>query len=111
MKDVIYLIWAKGTEKYKIGITSHDKLSKRVKTLQTGNAEELVVVQTVITKYPTIVESTIHRELKSKRQQGEWFILDRDDVDGFINRCERIIKSLDTLKDAGNHFIIKQLSK
>jgi hypothetical protein len=111
MKDVVYLIWANGTDKYKIGVTSKARLEKRLKALQTGNSEELILVHTVITKFPTIVESTVHRDFKHLRQQGEWFTLSKEDVDGFICRCEKIIENIDTLAEMGNPFIIKQIKK
>ena len=106
MKDIIYLI--NGDEnRYKIGITSEKRLSGRVKQLQTGASCELRLVFSYNTKYASIIEKVLHRELEHKRLVGEWFELTNEDVFTFKERCSTIEKNLKLLKDAENPFITK----
>ena len=107
MKDVIYLIHARDTDNYKIGITSQKNLDQRLKALQTGNSYKLVILKTVITKHASLVERRLHRDFKFVHQEGEWFMLSSDDVNGFELMCDKIINDIDFLVNMGNPFIIK----
>ena len=108
MKDLIYLIQARETDNYKIGITSQNKLDQRLRALQTGNAYRLVVIKTIVTKHASLVERRLHRDFKFVHQEGEWFVLSVDDVLGFELMCEKIIMDIDYLIGMGNPFIIKK---
>ncbi len=75
----IYAIGTTGNRQ-KIGFSSNP--DKRVKTLQTGNAEPLTVhycfevSESVAAKF----EKHIHREYNHRRIKGEWFNMSPDEV-------------------------------
>lgn len=83
----IYLIKEKDNENYKIGYTSKN-IEERIKELQTGNGNKLILVHTFETKFATVLEKTLHRRYKSKNLIGEWFELDEKDVNEFPVLCD-----------------------
>jgi len=106
-KNVIYLIHANNTDYYKIGITSSKNLNNRVRNLQTGSSEQLIVLKTYNTNYASIIEKTLHREFSSKSVMGEWFNLNINDVLTFEERCGTIEKNINLLKNQNNDYILK----
>jgi hypothetical protein len=84
----VYLLNAWGTDRYKIGITKGD-VEKRVKQLQTGCPDEIVICQVYSCKHYRKLESWMHRVYGPKRIEGEWFVLEDEDVSKFINECEK----------------------
>lgn len=91
----VYLICAEinGEKLYKIGYTRRE-VEQRIRELKTGNAAELFIVESFKSKWGTKIESQIHRRLKHKKINGEWFELTDEDVDGFINMCKQIDNNL-----------------
>ena len=87
----IYLIKAEidNIEHYKIGITSRDP-EYRLKELQTGNSSPLEIIQKFKTNYGNLMESTLHRTYCLDKQMGEWFSLNKEQVDNFLTVCENI---------------------
>lgn len=83
---------------YKIGVT-RGSVEKRVKRLQTGNSGEIYVVNSFVSKYPFFIESSLHRKYNGSKVLNEWFDLDKDEVDGFLNMCLSIENMAETLKD------------
>ena len=79
MPNYVYVIRQGASRRYKVGFTNN--VPRRLKTLQTGNAEELRVV--VAVKAPPGIkackaEHTVHDYLRTKRVPGggtEWFEL------------------------------------
>ena len=69
----LYLIKAKGTNFYKIGVAT-DK-TRRLATLQNGSPLELTYVVTKITEKARDLEQSLHAELKAYNVRGEWFEL------------------------------------
>ena len=61
--------------KQKIGFTND--LNKRLKTLQTGNPDKLIIhhFEEVPNHRARIMEKRLHRDLSHKRLKGEWFNL------------------------------------
>lgn len=57
----------------KIGIAENPE--KRLKQLQTGNANKLTLEYIAEPEYnkPLLIEKMIHKNLKSHKKQGEWF--------------------------------------
>jgi hypothetical protein len=92
----VYLICAEinGEKLYKIGYTRRE-VEKRVKELKTGNAADFHIVESFKSKWGTKIESQIHRRLKNKKVDGEWFQLNNKDVEGFIDMCEQIDHNLE----------------
>ncbi len=92
----LYLINSGVTDKYKIGISK--KPPKRKKSLQTGNPEELKIVQTYESKRYQEIETVLLRLFKAKKYDqenykmigGEWFILNNEDVSSFTEICRKI---------------------
>lgn len=68
----VYLLNVVGTSFYKVGITSGDP-NDRLRTLQTGNANELRLVEARYQENPQSVEQSIHQYLAEYRVRGEWF--------------------------------------
>lgn len=65
-------------KRYKIGNTKND-VRKRVKQLQTGSDEELIIVYSRLFDDCAAAEITIHTIFAAQRKRGEWFSLSRQD--------------------------------
>lgn len=97
---IVYLIRENNeSNNYKIGSTKHDDISKRIKGLQTGNPNELILVKSFNTKNQFKLEHMLHRHYKFKRENGEWFILNEDDVNSFGDVCEKYQRVINSLED------------
>lgn len=85
----VYLIWAEGTNRYKIGKSTD--LKKRLKSLQTSCPYPIHLIHRIRCVNTSIsdVELGLHICYSESRVNGEWFELDREAVD--------YIKSLETL--------------
>jgi len=106
MTNTVYLIQAEGTNSYKIGFTNN-KPTERLKQLQTGNGTKLELVKEFKTKYGSKLEGQLHRHFRSKRTEGEWFMLETEDVKQFESVCIRYENNFDALKD--NPYMVKFL--
>ena len=75
----IYII---GTDRppYKVGISTNPQ--KRLRELQTGHPERLHVLheQPTQSDRTRLLERVIHRHLKHRRLEGEWFDMDLEDL-------------------------------
>jgi len=89
----VYLLNASNTNHYKIGVTKKD-VNKRVKQLQTGNANEIIVINQYESDNYNKLEGWMHRKFSSRRVEGEWFELSDDDVLSFIGECEKADKTI-----------------
>jgi hypothetical protein len=98
MANTIYLVQAEDTQSYKIGFTNQDP-EKRLSQLQTGNGTKLKLLKEFKTKYGTKLESRLHKEFRCKRTEGEWFVLDREDVMYFERTCQKFEAVYDVLRD------------
>jgi predicted GIY-YIG superfamily endonuclease len=85
----IYLIKSSINNYYKIGLAKD--INKRIKTLQTGNAEELILITSYKTnpKIAPKLEFSLHNYYNLKRIKSEWFNLNDDDVNKFMEICEK----------------------
>jgi len=97
----VYLICAEinGEKLYKIGYTRRD-VETRVRELKTGNAADLFIVESFKSKWGTKIESQIHRRFRHKKVNGEWFDLNDDDVQGFIDICKNIDNNLEIVSQS-----------
>lgn len=75
---MIYIL--KAGDKYKIGIT-FSEISKRIKALQTGCPYKIEIIHTYETNNSFIIEQTLHNRYKDKNSNGEWFILNEQDIE------------------------------
>jgi hypothetical protein len=90
-------------EVYKIGFTRGDP-NKRLKALQTGNPHRMELINQFETKFNTKLEANLHQQFKSKKIMNEWFVLDNNDVDGFIELCEEVETNYTFLSESNYHF-------
>ena len=95
----VYLLGDSGQDNtFKIGMT-RGKVEKRIKQLQTGNGEEIYLVNFYETDYPFFIERLLHTKLYPKQKRNEWFNLDTEDVINFKKYCEEIEINAEALKD------------
>lgn len=71
MAGYVYLVWAKGTDMYKIGSTGYP--SKRLSQLQTGSPTELELVAEREFEDQDRQEKLMHDRWAKFRSHGEWF--------------------------------------
>jgi len=95
----VYLLSEEGDNlRYKIGFTKNSTL-KRIKQLQTGNSDPIVVVYTYKTLNYKKLEHMLHAYYGTKNRRLEWFDLTDDEVLGFLDKCLEFDKLIDYLKD------------
>lgn len=89
----VYLFNVEDTNIYKIGNSKHP--NQRVLEIQTSNPKKVSIVHIFESEYPTKVETVLHRKFKYKKYheedgdlQGEWFFLEKEDVDSFLKNCQ-----------------------
>lgn len=72
MKNYLYVI---GNEvgHVKIGVTNNSDISKRIRSLQTGNSYKLEVLYFEERYDAQKAEIYLHREFNKNRMSGEWF--------------------------------------
>lgn len=111
-KKWIYLIKAEleGIEYYKIGLTGRAP-ETRLKELQTGNALKLEIVCTFQTNFGNMFESTLHRTFSIENESGEWFSLNNDQVNNFLNTCTRIEDNLSIIFEQNTYILNKKSKK
>lgn len=96
----VYLIGESNDDsKYKIGSTKAKDINKRLKQLQTGNSNELFIKDSFETDKPFKLETMLHNHFKQYNTIGEWFELNKEDVDNFQETCKFKQSIIDTLKD------------
>lgn len=102
----IYLISsdANGKKLYKIGITKRSIL-ERIKEFKTGNASELLIVDSFVSKWARKIEATFHRALKPKKISGEWFDLDEEDILTFKSKCQAMHENFDIIESTNTYYI------
>lgn len=103
----VYLICDSGQDNtFKIGVT-RGSIENRIKKLQTGNGEEIFLVNYYETEYPFLIEKMMHQKHCSDKKLNEWFTLDAESVKNFKSDCEDFEKTIEALKD--NPFFKKNL--
>lgn len=103
----VYLLGDSGQDNvFKIGIT-RGNIDKRIKQLQTGNGEDIYLVNCYETDYPFFIERLLHTKLYPKQKKNEWFTLEHNDIVNFKQYCEEIEIQANALKD--NPFGVKLL--
>ena len=100
---VIYLL-TNNNDQYKIGITKYNA-KKRIKNLQTGNGDIIDVVAEFESKYNNKIEGALHKRYGTKRLKGEWFVLEKKDIQNFISECQSLHNTFEFLEQSGNPFI------
>jgi hypothetical protein len=95
----VYLIKSEGST-YKIGTSKNPE--KRRKQLQTGNQEELELISTFESKFPTLLEKTLHNKYQHLKTNGEWFGLSLEEEVKFIENCKKLEANFQYLKESDN---------
>lgn len=103
---IVYLINIERTDLYKIG-TTKKPIKDRIKSLQTGNPINLVLMEYFESQQYKKIEKIIHRLLKPKKYipddfedlKGEWFKLTFQDIFEFKILCKKIEDSIDFLAE------------
>jgi len=103
IKKYVYLIKDNDNGFYKIGIARDPQ--KRLKELQTGNPNQLTIIETFLSEYSNKVEKNLHRKYSYTKKEGEWFDLSIKEEVSFINDCKKIEESLFFLQNNNNPFI------
>lgn len=106
---IVYIVKIESERKYKIGYTKR-KLEKRLKELQTGCPDVIEPVWYFKSKYVTKLESYLHRQFKDKKIEGEWFLLENEDIDNIKRECVNFEKRVDFLMESENPFILKEFN-
>ena len=102
MEKKIYLI--RGNDgRYKIGISKHP--NKRIKELQTGNSDKLVIIDSYESPNAHKIESALHRFYSYYRKEGEWFDLSVLEESKFIENCQRIDNTIKILQNLENPYV------
>jgi predicted GIY-YIG superfamily endonuclease len=88
----VYLIRLSENSYYKIGTTKN--IYKRIKQLQTGNAENIFLVNSFESKYAFKIEMALHNFYTDKNKINEWFEFSIEDEQSFIKNCKKIEENL-----------------
>lgn len=99
----VYLLKIQENGIYKIGVSKN--VEKRVKQLQTGNTEQIYLVNKFHSNYPYKIESYLHNIYKSNTISGEWFYLSDDDVNSFIDNCKKCETNFKCMDENNNPFL------
>ncbi len=99
----IYLIKTKDNQQYKIGIAHN--VYKRLRELQTGNPEELILINSYNSKFASKIETSLHNHYNYLNKRGEWFYFDICIELKFLDLCKQIEENILFLKINGNNFV------
>lgn len=96
----VYLLitWDNCDPVYKIGVTKHKNIDlKRIKSLQTGNSSEILLVR----KYESVnyfkIEKMLHNHYFNEHIKGEWFKLTDEQANEFTTKCKFFDKTINLL--------------
>ena len=96
----VYLLKEDGDNSlYKIGTTRCDNVEDRIKKLQTGNGNKIRLISSFLTNKPFKLEKMMHNKYQENREEGEWFLLNKKEVDNFLNECQRLQEIINCLND------------
>ena len=95
----VYLLKEDGEEAlYKIGVTTGD-INARIKKLQTGNGNKIRFVHSFLSDRPFKLEKMLHFKYRENREEGEWFLVNKKEVDNFLNEYQRLQEIIKCLND------------
>ena len=100
MNGFVYLMGeSNNSELYKIGATKKKNIDERKNELQTGNPNEIVVLDYFETTKPYKLEKILHNHFKKSNELNEWFRLDKENVKSFKKTCQYYQDIIDALTD------------
>lgn len=88
----VYLIRSTDNSVYKIGSTKN--INKRIKELQTGNAEKIYLVDKYESTNAFKIEKGLHNFFQHKKKLNEWFDFSIEDEIKFKELCILIDNNL-----------------
>ena len=91
---------------YKIGYT-RNSVNNRIKSFKTGNASNFEIVNTFKSKWGTKIERNLHLYFDKYKVNGEWFDLNKEQVDDFKRICERAHNNFELLSKYNTYIIDK----
>jgi exosome complex RNA-binding protein Rrp4 len=102
----VYLISAEtnGKKLYKIGYTKR-KVEERIKEFKTGNTAVFSIIEVFNSKWGTKIEASLHRQFNTKKVGGEWFDLDENDLNNYLNLCEQLHNNFEIIENNNTYFI------
>jgi hypothetical protein len=100
MSGWVYFLhnWSDGEDLYKIGISKHEDISKRIKQLSTGNPHDILLVAKYKSDNYNRIETMLHNHFYKERKKGEWFSLDYDKSTQFLIKCDDFDRIITLLK-------------
>lgn len=102
----VYLIKNLDDNQYKIGYTRRS-VEQRIKEFKTGNCNHLKVIHQFESIWGTKIEATLHRRFGTKKIEGEWFYLEKEDVDNFLIECINLDKNFKILNELNSYVLEK----
>lgn len=103
----VYLVHEFGStpERYKIGIST-GPIEKRIKAMQTGNSNEIILINHFNTAHYRKIESHLHRLYSKYSTDGgkEWFTLPSEEIFKFKTICEKLNDNFNFLNDNNQFF-------
>ena len=94
---MVYVLRLADTDLFKIGLVRGglNAVHDRVKQLNTGNPDQLILIDTIETEEPALCESFLHRILANHKYRGnggkEFFQLNPTRVPGIVRKARRYI--------------------
>jgi len=100
MEGYVYFLhnWSNGADLYKIGISKHEDITKRIKQLSTGNPHEILLVAKYKSENYHRIETMLHNYFYKEHKRGEWFTLEYEQSVQFITMCEKFDRIITLLK-------------
>jgi len=98
----VYLMKNMKDGTYKIGVSQHPNI--RLNQNQTGSSGKLVLIETYQSDLAYKIETALHNQYGSSREEGEWFSICLTEELGFVNRCKKIEDNIKFLQESGNVF-------
>ena len=93
-RSFVYIIREEGNKRFKVGVSNNPE--KRLKTLQTGNPEDLTLLYTsLVCSNSFEIEDSVHEHFKDYLLRGEWFdpALDIKEVIVYLESQRYVLKS------------------
>jgi len=88
-KGQLYFIRAPGTDRVKVGFTRKAAEIRRGQ-LQVGSPLELAIEHTYEVAEPEYAEALVHKDLQVYRIHGEWFELDEESLNAYLEAFEEV---------------------
>lgn len=85
----LYILKEKDTNNYKIGYTKNS-IDSRIKSLQTGNSNEIIEYASFESDYAIKIETALHNLHSIYNKRGEWFEFTEDEISEIVKFITRL---------------------